>query len=109
MIRTFEAKDGQSIFDLCIQSGYPIENIYDLIQLNQFANINQQSFAGVEVNFNTDLVKDFSFVNNLFSNNISLSTGDPQEVYADSSSNFILRQDGGRLLRQDGGKFLRNG
>lgn len=101
MIKSIIALNGQTVFDLCLQIGYPIESIYKLIQDSNIDNINETNLIGKEIYYDTDLVTNFGF-------NEVISTGDyinPLDLSI--TENYILRQDGEPLMRQDGNNFLR--
>lgn len=99
------ARNGQSIFDLCIQGGYKIENIYQLMVDNDVSNINEASFTNKIFIFNPKLINDFGFQNS----GVVLLSGEFVNQYEpiEPTGSFLLRQDGGYLLRQDGYKFIR--
>ena len=101
MIKSIKALNGQTVFDLCLQIGYPIENIYKLIQDNDIDNINETDLIGKTIYYDTDFVTNFGFTE-------VISTGEYiNPLDSTVTGNFILRQDGTPLMRQDGNNFLR--
>ena len=98
------ARFGQSMFDICIQGGYKIEDIYQLMIDNNISDLNQVSFTGKTIIFNDTLVNDFGFQNS----GVVLLSGEFADQYEPTDGgSYLLRQDGTLLLRQDGTNFIR--
>lgn len=101
MIKSITALNGQTVFDLCLQVGYPIESIYKLIEDNDIDGINDTNLIGKTIYYDTDFVTNFGFTE-------VISTGEYINPLDSSvTGNFILRQNGEPLMRQDGNYFLR--
>lgn len=99
-----KAVSGQSLFDICIQGGYKIEDIYQLMIDNNISDLNQLSFVGKTIIFNDSLVNDFGFQKS----GIVLLSGEFVDQYnIPDGGSYLLRQDGTLLLRQDGTNFIR--
>lgn len=103
MIKSIIAVNGQTIYDVCQQVGYPLESIYKLISDSGLSNINEQNLGGKTIIFDTDFVKDFNLNPEVY-----ISTGNIVDPFnSDATGNYLLRQDGTLMLRQDGTYFIR--
>lgn len=96
--------DGQTIYDIVIQTSIGIENIYLFLVQNGISNINDGLTNNTLVKFNTTDIVDAGFYSSLIKRGIKISTG---QTATTIQNNFLLRYDYGYLLRTDTGKFIR--
>ena len=61
-IKTYVAKQGQSIFDICLQTYGDLNLIYKLIQDNGIESILTAGFSGMSFNYDASLISDNSIV-----------------------------------------------
>ena len=74
------SQDGQSIYDLCLMSGYGIDQIMDFIQYNSIDSINEGAFDGKVFSYNTKQIVDSIYYNYLVNNKIVIGTMHDTEI-----------------------------
>ena len=81
------AQQGQDIFDICLQIGYPIESIYDLIQSNGIDSLNTGNHAQRIITFDEVKIKDVPLFTALKNAGITIATAKevkPGQAYDES-------------------------
>ena len=69
-LTTYTALEGQSIYDVCLQTYGTLDLLYKLIQDNDIDNVNRVELKGIVFTFDTSLIYD----KGLYINNQSTST-----------------------------------
>ena len=98
MIDTYTAKDGQSIYDVCLNTYGTLNLLFKLIKDNKISSTNEQRLAGKVFTFDTSLIIDNSIFN-VVNNAIVYAT---QEKYGV----FLQKEDRFYLLKEDGFKII---
>lgn len=81
-----KVKDGQNIFDICLQEFGDLELIWSEIVIPNKLTINSNLEAGLELNLNTfnkgnQRIKEYYKVNNISVNNQTIDEGTPEVTY----------------------------
>lgn len=94
-------KQNQSLFDLSLQYYGDVENVYSLIQSNNYLDsILSDNFNGNVLNYTSEI----NYVNNYYSKNLIDIATKPQITIEES--NYLLQEDGSYLLQEDGFKII---
>ena len=76
---TYSTFEAQSLFDLALQVYGNLENVYDIIKVNGFNNINQNVFPQkIKLPYQFVSTSAQTFVNQIFKKNITINTSTPK-------------------------------
>lgn len=95
---TLIAKQGQSIYDVCLQAYASLNQLYKLIQDNGIPNINTGELQGTVFTYDPSLIANNSLSNRNRDENINYVT--------DELSPQALLDDDGNWLETDGGEGI---
>ena len=79
-IKTMLAQDGQSIYDLCQNAGYSLDQLYQFIQYNSIDSVNKGAFQGKILSFDTTQIFDSLFYKHLINNSLVINTSGDDAV-----------------------------
>lgn len=73
----YYSKEGQSVYDICLQVYGTLDKLTKLLQDSNFPNVNTYPVSGTLFIFTPNLTSDYQFAQWLNNNKITLNTGDP--------------------------------
>lgn len=95
------SQNGQSIYDICVQTYGSLDLLYKLIQDNNFPNINTTLQPGTTLQWDTSQITDNSFYGYLQSNSLNIGTALTPEEQNAIVEQFLLQEDGDLILQED--------
>lgn len=104
----YVVKNGQSIFDVVLQIGYPLEKTYELLRANNISAINATLLSGQIINFDQVNVQNFGFQRTLAGSSFVIATNELEDVYEPSAGVYdaLLMENGGYLLQENNDRIL---
>jgi hypothetical protein len=100
------SQNGQSIYDICVQTYGSLDLLYKLIQDNNFPNINTTLQPGTTLQWDSSQITDNSFYGYLQRNSLNIGTALTPEEQNAIVEQFLLQEDGDLILQEDEGGIL---
>jgi len=100
------SQNGQSIYDICIQTYGSLDLLYKLIQDNNLTNIDATLQPGTTLQWDSSLITDNSFYGYLQRNSLNIGTALSNGIQEEIVEELLEQEDGDLLLLQSGGDII---
>ncbi len=95
------SQNGQSIYDICVQTYGSLDLLYKLIQDNNFPTVNATLQPGTTLQWDSSRVTDNSFYGYLQRNSLNIGTALTPEEQNAIVEQFLLQEDSDLILQED--------
>jgi hypothetical protein len=102
-VGTLQKRDGQSIYDLCLQSYGSLDLVYKLIQDNNLTNIDDTVETGKELSFYISKISDISVYKQFKKYSTSITS---IPIIPPIPLGYLIKLGGGYILQQNGKKII---
>jgi len=97
----FKALEGQTVFDISINTYFDLNNIINLLDGSEITSVNDTFNNKKTVNYSRELIADAIAYNKIFTGAINFSTWRNTKT-----NNFLLQENGFYLLQENGYKII---
>lgn len=95
---TYYSRDGQNIYDICLQVYQDLNMVYKLIQDNNWQDIDLYPVAGTPFVYTSSLSADTLFSSYISKNAVHINTGN----YKAPAGGYLLQEDGFKFELEGG-------